>query len=254
MKRSRRGSSAAVLLALVLAAATALSAAMSAPETRAQATDGPHPAHIHSGTCDELGDIVQPLTDVEENTAGEVFGAKDAERVEESETDVPMTLSDILASPHAVNIHESAENIQNYIACGNIGGRVVDGELLIGLMEINGSGHHGIAKLDSDNDSTQVTVYLAEKAGEAGARPKSPPRRPRQRCRSISATSPLARTRLRFQWVALSPGRIRMPCRTPPPAISAASCSPARSLPAPASARSSIRPASSPITASFTRT
>jgi plastocyanin len=142
---------------------------MSAPETRAQATDGPHPAHIHSGTCDELGDIVQPLTDVEENTAGEVFGAKDAERVEESETDVPMTLSDILASPHAVNIHESAENIQNYIACGNIGGRVVDGELLIGLMEINGSGHHGIAKLDSDNDSTQVTVYLAEKAGEAGA-------------------------------------------------------------------------------------
>jgi hypothetical protein len=30
----------------------------------AQAGDGPHPAHIHSGRCAELGDVVAPLTDV----------------------------------------------------------------------------------------------------------------------------------------------------------------------------------------------
>lgn len=169
MTRSLRRSASVIPLALTLAAATAFAAAIGTVETRAQDADGPHPAHIHSGTCDELGDIVQPLTEIKENTAGEVFGAPDAERVEVSETDAPMTLSDILASPHAINIHESTENIQNYIACGNIGGRVVDGDLLIGLQEINGSGHHGIAKLGSDDDSTEVTVYLAERAGEEGA-------------------------------------------------------------------------------------
>jgi plastocyanin len=150
-------------LALVLGTATLLTASIGTPLTRAQDTaDAPHPAHIHSGTCDELGDIVEPLTDVAEDTAGEKFGAAEAVVVKESETDVPLSLSDILAAPHAINIHESADAIQNYIACGEIGGRVVDGDLLIGLKEINGSGHSGIARLETDDDATEVYVYLAE--------------------------------------------------------------------------------------------
>jgi plastocyanin len=168
MARARRWTTVGAPLALVLAAATAASVAIGAPATRAQASEPPHPAHIHSGTCDQLGDIVAPLADVKEKTAGEVFGSPGFAPVEVSETDVPLTLSAILASPHAVNIHESKENIQNYIACGNIGGRVVDGELLIGLKQINNSGHYGIAKLDQDGDSTHVVVYLAEKPTEGG--------------------------------------------------------------------------------------
>jgi plastocyanin len=157
-------------LALLVAAATAFSISTAAPAAWAQGEgDAPHPAHIHSGTCDNLGDIVAPLTDIQENTAGEKFGAQTAALVKESETDVPMTLSDILAAPHAVNIHESAENIQNYIACGDIGGRVVDGDLLIGLREINDSGHSGVARLETDDDGTEVYVYLAELGAEAGA-------------------------------------------------------------------------------------
>lgn len=162
MKRSRRWTSAAPL-ALVLAGATALAVAIGAPATRAQdGGDAPHPAHIHAGTCADLGDVVFPLTDVQEDTAGERFGAESALLVKESETDVPATLSDILAAPHAINIHESADAIQNYIACGDIGGRVVDGDLLIGLQEINGSGHFGVARLESDDDATDVYVYLTE--------------------------------------------------------------------------------------------
>jgi hypothetical protein len=84
--------------------------AMSAPLARGQgAEDAPHPAHIHSGTCDNLGDIVAPLSDVTELTAGEVFGAPTAVLVKESETDVDLPLGDILSAPHAINIHESAE-------------------------------------------------------------------------------------------------------------------------------------------------
>jgi plastocyanin len=124
--------------------------------------DAPHPAHIHSGTCDNLGDIVAPLGDVTELTAGESFGAQTAILVKESETDVPLPLGDILAAPHAINVHESAEAIQNYIACGDIGGRVIDGDLVIGLRELNGSGHHGVAILAGADDGTGVKVYLAE--------------------------------------------------------------------------------------------
>src|SRR5215212_10570471 len=105
---------------------------ISAPLVRGQEADAPHPAHIHSGTCDNLGDIVAPLSDVTEVTTGEKFGAPTALLVKESETDVPLPLGDILAAPHAINIHESAGAIQNYIACGDIGGRVIDGEMTIG--------------------------------------------------------------------------------------------------------------------------
>jgi plastocyanin len=138
---------------------------MGAPLVRGQEADAPHPAHIHSGTCDNLGDIVAPLSDVTKLTAGEVFGAQTAVLVKESATDVALPLGDILAAPHAINIHESAEAIQNYIACGDIGGRVIDGDLTIGLRELNGSGYHGVAVLTGADDGTGVKVYLTEEYG-----------------------------------------------------------------------------------------
>jgi plastocyanin len=142
---------------------------MGAPLARGQDADAPHPAHIHSGTCDNLGDIVAPLSDVTELTAGESFGVPTAVLVKESETDVALPLGDILSAPHAINVHESAEAIQNYIACGDIGGRVIDGDLVIGLRELNDSGHHGVAVLEGDDDGTDVTVYLAEEGSGAEA-------------------------------------------------------------------------------------
>ena len=33
-----------------------------------------------------------------------------------------MSLDDLLAGDYAINVHESAENIGEYIACGDIGG------------------------------------------------------------------------------------------------------------------------------------
>ena len=129
----------------------------------------PHPAHIHSGSCEDLGDIVHPLTDVALATAGEAFGSASAIPVQESVTTIEASLSDILAAPHAINVHESADAIQNYIACGDIGGRAVDGKLLIGLRELHDSSYQGVAILDgSIAASTTVTVYLAHetKSGE----------------------------------------------------------------------------------------
>src|SRR5918998_3917178 len=163
MARARQWSALGIPVAILMVLVS-----MSAPLARGQeAEDAPHPAHIHSGTCDNLGDIVVPLSDVTELTAGEVFGAPTAVLVKESETDVDLPLGDILSAPHAINIHESAEAIQNYIACGDIGGRVIDGDLTIGLLELNDSGHHGVAVLEGNDNGTGVKVYLAEE-GDGG--------------------------------------------------------------------------------------
>ena len=175
MARARHLAAFGVPLAALLAMAT-LSGSVGAPIAWAQGEeDTPHPAHIHSGSCDNLGDIVAPLEDVRELTAGESFGADTAIRVEQSETDVDLTLGEILSAPHAINIHQSAEEVQNYIACGDLGGRVVDNELAIGLHELNGSGYSGVALLDTDDDGegTDVDVYLTNLGadGEAEAAP-----------------------------------------------------------------------------------
>jgi hypothetical protein len=64
------------------------------------------PAHIHTGTCAKLGGVKYPLTNV-------VAGA--------SKTTVKgVTIADLMASPMAINVHESAADIQKYVACGNI--------------------------------------------------------------------------------------------------------------------------------------
>lgn len=76
---------------------------------------GDHPAHIHSGTCDVLGDVVYPLTDVDASGA--------------SVTVIDVPLSDLLTTgPYAINIHLSAEDIATYVACGDIPQEAVGGE------------------------------------------------------------------------------------------------------------------------------
>jgi plastocyanin len=137
-----------------------------------------HPAHIHSGTCgDGLGDVVFPLSDVSESVlvngtpiAGAVGGATDAVPVAVSGTTVASSLADLLAAPFAINVHESAENIGNYIACGNIGGALIGtSDIAIGLAELNESGYNGVATLHDNGDgTTAVSVYLVEEVSMAG--------------------------------------------------------------------------------------
>lgn len=133
-----------------------------------------HPAHIHEGTCDDLNPSpAAPLTDItawmneedDEDNDNNPQGVLTAPLMLRSETDVDMSLEDILANPHSINVHESAENIENYIACGEIGGIVVDDDgdtLAIGLSSMNDSGYYGVAFLEADDDQTNVKVWLAE--------------------------------------------------------------------------------------------
>ncbi len=68
-------------------------------------TTGKQPAHIHVGPCPKVGAVKYPLSDV-------VLG--------KSITVVDAPLSSLTAGNLAINVHESAANIGNYVACGNI--------------------------------------------------------------------------------------------------------------------------------------
>ncbi len=69
---------------------------------------GANPVHIHFGGCDTLGEVAAALTDIDASGA--------------SETDVDLAFGELIASEYAINAHESAANITNYVACGNIVG------------------------------------------------------------------------------------------------------------------------------------
>ncbi|HEY4512894.1 MAG TPA: hypothetical protein VJH06_00040 [Candidatus Paceibacterota bacterium] len=64
------------------------------------------PAHIHTGSCANIGAAVYPLTSA-------LNGA--------SETTLDASLDTILGQlPLALNVHKSAEEISVYVACGDL--------------------------------------------------------------------------------------------------------------------------------------
>ena len=154
----------------------ALAIATGVPGARAQGEEGAdlHPGHIHVGTCDELDpNPTFMLTDVALAATEADAGADAAAAipVERSATTVDAALEDLRTGGYAINIHQSAEDIGTYIACGNLSGALdEDGALVVGLGELNDSGHSGVAVLAAQGEQTDVTVYLTEAtSGEAAA-------------------------------------------------------------------------------------
>lgn len=154
------------------------SAILAQDATPAAMTAG-HPAHIHAGTCDTLGDVVQPLSDVVDphggmtgDSAGSMQGNMNGITAASSFTTVPLPMDAILGADHAINVHMSADDIGTYIACGDIGGMAdMNGALIIGLRELDGSGYSGIAILSpnaGDAGQTDVSVFIAEGLSEDG--------------------------------------------------------------------------------------
>jgi hypothetical protein len=132
-------------------------------------TAAARPAHIHTGTCDEVGEVVAPLTDLTGAAGDRVGQARRAIPAESSFTSVPLTLDAILGADHVVNVHLSAEEIETYIACGEIGGSLSpEGAVIIGLREMNDSGFTGIAYLapGADGASTDVSTFVAPTVDE----------------------------------------------------------------------------------------
>ena len=129
--------------------------------------------------CGPRGVLDCQATDVDDPTEDARFGRVGKQTIADTG---PLTRKrmetvedDLLAQPYAINVHESQDTIQHYIACGDLGGATMTGPamaqggvLAIGLRELNTSGESGIAVLRAtDNNQTMVWIYLAK--GLSGA-------------------------------------------------------------------------------------
>ena len=164
-----RSSRLAALIALAALTLLVPAGLAQTPVGEADTAEEAHPVHIHSGTCAELGDVVAPLEDVAVPTGATREGTEAAHDVKISQTHVDLPLQEILDGGHAINVHESAEAIDVYIACGDVGGYVVTDpagrtELFVGLAEQNDSGHTGVVRfgVGDDPNQTEVVVMLIE--------------------------------------------------------------------------------------------
>jgi hypothetical protein len=179
------------LVAIGIAAAPRATRAQDTSATPAMQmqTEG-HPVHIHSGTCATLGGIdfplnnltapgmmATPVTGAEASpeaglmaspaagveptlVAGEEMGNVESQ----STTQVEASLDDILSVQRAINAHESVEQIDLYIACGDLVAKARGGKLVIDLLEQNNSGLVGRAMLTDNGDgTTTVDVVLIRK-------------------------------------------------------------------------------------------
>ena len=170
----------AALLGLAMFSGPGLAQDATPVGTPEQMTGAPggHPAHIHSGSCDTLGPVVAPLGHVgvvpsdsaTPGISGQAMGAQTALPVEQSITqEVPLPLEQILAQPHAINVHLSDQEINTYIACGDIGGTQFGTTFMFGLRELNNSGYTGLALLspDASGQATNVVIYLVQGAAQS---------------------------------------------------------------------------------------
>lgn len=140
-------------------AALSLSFGAGLAPTSALAQEVSHPAHIHNGDCSAPGDVVYPLT----NLAGETGVSTSASTVE-------TTIDDLLAAPHSLVFHESADNIGNYLVCGDITGTAeADGTLIVGLGALGENSSAGVAYLSANAaGGVDVIAYLSEDATATG--------------------------------------------------------------------------------------
>lgn len=134
-----------------------------------------HPANILAGTCDDLDPVavaelsyVSVLMNEGDDADNSPQGVLTAERVLLSSTEgIELPLEDILGTAHSITISQSDTEIDSYIACGEIGGIVVDGDLYVGLRDVNGSGYSGVARLSEDGDNTNIDIFLTEPTDES---------------------------------------------------------------------------------------
>lgn len=178
----------AMMFALTLSAGAQVAVAQQGTATPLDTEGGAaaHPAHIHSGTCEDLGDVVYPLADVAHLSADATPAATPAASreggepgevvVAESTTILEVSLDEILGGEHAINVHESADNIQNYIACGDLTGEPENNHLRVELQELNDSGVEGRAVLTANPDgTTTVGITLIDVSSDMTGTPEATP-------------------------------------------------------------------------------
>ncbi len=165
-----------VAFALLLASGGASLAQQATPATMTEE----HPANIYQGTCDHLGNVRFPLTNVRAMGAGgtpeassspvargTAISAGSSNGMETSTTLIKAPLEDFSQGGSAIAIQESSRNPGNVIACGDIAGVIAPAPganqgrfIRIALHADNDSGYSGVGYLQEKNGETEVLIDL----------------------------------------------------------------------------------------------
>jgi hypothetical protein len=123
-------------------------------------------AHIHAGTCDELGIVVYSLANLRTYRV-ESSDAKGVGTIELITGTAKVPITKLFGEPFSVHVHESAQNKQRYIACSDVGSQppapwTANDGLVLAAQEQNDSGFSGFTTLRPSADGgTDVTIMLA---------------------------------------------------------------------------------------------
>lgn len=162
-------------------------------------------SYLQEGTCGEsaserlrLGDPVYGVAvggvGTPVGTPPIVFnpvGAASQIPVLTSTASVPISIVDLVATPHAIVIEQLDldSGVRTELACGNVGGVPIDNELLFGLAAVVAD-TSGVAWLRENPDgSTAVTLFVTQGLAESTAHVQSPAADASPRAATVSATA-----------------------------------------------------------------
>lgn len=134
------------------------------PSTPMSGQGVPHPVAIHQGTCESTTPQAETVL---ENTTVAGAGAEDGQIVGQnpgppalvSISAVNVPLSDLGQTPRVLAVHQGPE-LGTVVACGNIAGTLVDGQMVIALQPVQNSGISGVAMLSEVDDQTNIVTYV----------------------------------------------------------------------------------------------
>lgn len=126
----------------------------------------PHPVAIHQGTCESTTPQAETVL---QNTSVAGAGAENGQIVGQnpgvpalasvSAVDVPLT--DLGETPRVIAVHQGPE-LGTVVACGNIAGTLVDGQMVIALQPVQNSGISGVSLLNEVDDQTNIVTYVVD--------------------------------------------------------------------------------------------
>lgn len=125
------------------------------------AADGPLVA-LHQGSCRQPAAEADYQLATLEPTTGDAGGQELVGPLYEGSGGIDAGLADLLATdqPYVLAIHQSAEAFGTLLACGEVGGVIVDGNLTFAIRPLNDSGFAGVAALGETDEGAAGSVIL----------------------------------------------------------------------------------------------
>lgn len=133
------------------------------------------PAMIQAGACDSLGASAFTLVGVGavEDTDGlpistpAAVGPESAAKVKLSVSTIDATVDQLVSAGNSIVVYHSDDEMDNIVACGEIGGIQLGDDLIVGLKPVGEEGETGIALLRTSGAQSTVTLIFTGGGEEA---------------------------------------------------------------------------------------